>query len=202
MVTMDQVHEIMRKSFRGIQEQEVHDDLTVSIKCKALHYRLPKLQELPVTFRHIQGNVYLRDLGLTTLKGLPDHIQGSLNVSNNQLHTLLHAPRRVEDDFNCSNNKLTSLKHGPEYVGGAYMANADGLQELKGMASHIGVFVGVDYNEHMGLLRCLVADTIFVDFAPDELKDILYKYKGEGRPGAIKCAVELIRAGYKENARW
>ena len=202
MVTPDQVHEIMRKSFRGIQEQEVHDDLSVSIKCKVLQSKHDKLSALPVTFRHIEGTAKLRGLGLTTLKGLPDHIQGNLDVSLNNLHTLLHAPRRVEGDFNCSNNIISTLQHGPEYVAGAYMATECGLTELTGMASHIGEFVLVNYNKHMGMLRCLVADTILVDFAPHPLRDILDKYKGQGRTGAIKCAVELIRAGYKENARW
>jgi hypothetical protein len=202
MVTVDQVHETLRKLFSGIHEQEVHDDLTVSIRCKVLQCKRTKLNQLPVTFRHIEGDVRLKSLGLTTLKGLPDIIHGNLNVSSNRLDTLAHAPQRVEGDFVCSNNPITTLVHGPAHVIGAYMANDCALTELTGMASHMGYLVDVDYNGHMGLLRCLVAPIIYVEGAPTQVKDILNKYVGEGKPGAIKAAVELIKAGFKDNARW
>lgn len=202
MVTPDQVHDTLRKLFRGIYEQEVHDDLTVSIRCKVLQCKRAKLAELPVMFRHIEGAVMLRGLGLTTLKGLPDHIQGNLNVGHNQLNTLMHAPHKVDGDFVCNNNPITTLVHGPTHVTGAYMALDCALTELTGMAPHIGHLVDVDYNGHMGLLRCLVARLIYVEHAPVPVRDILNKYAGMGKPGAIKAAVELIQAGYKRNARW
>jgi hypothetical protein len=37
---------------------------------------------------------------------------------------------------------------------------------------------------------------------PQVVNEIMTKYEGQGKPGAIKAAAELIRAGYKENARW
>jgi len=38
--------------------------------------------------------------------------------------------------------------------------------------------------------------------APKQVSTIMNNHAGQGKPGAIKAAVELIRAGYKENARW
>jgi len=36
----------------------------------------------------------------------------------------------------------------------------------------------------------------------EEVAVILNKHVGGGKAGALKCALELIKAGYKENARW
>jgi hypothetical protein len=38
--------------------------------------------------------------------------------------------------------------------------------------------------------------------APTPIVEILNKYVGQGKSGAIKCAAELIKAGFKDNARW
>ena len=202
MVTPYQVRELLRQHFTGIQAQQVHDDLSVSITCRVLQSKRAKLAELPVMFRHIEGSVMLRGVGLTTLKGMPDQIQGNLNVSSNQLTSLMHAPSKVEGDFVCNNNPILTLVHGPTHVTGAYMAVTCPLTELKGMAEHIGHLVDVDYNGHMGLLRCLGAKFIYVEHAPKPVQDILNKYAGQGKPGAIRAAAELIKAGYNRNARW
>jgi hypothetical protein len=38
--------------------------------------------------------------------------------------------------------------------------------------------------------------------APQPVSDIIHKYLGQGKAGALKAAAELIKAGYKDNARW
>jgi hypothetical protein len=37
--------------------------------------------------------------------------------------------------------------------------------------------------------------------APKEVTRIIKKYLGKGQSGALQCAAELIRAGYKKNAK-
>ena len=38
--------------------------------------------------------------------------------------------------------------------------------------------------------------------APYYVKKIMAKYAGQGKRASLSCAAELIRAGYKDNARW
>jgi hypothetical protein len=40
------------------------------------------------------------------------------------------------------------------------------------------------------------------DIPVEPVNSIMNKYLGQGKPGAIKCAAELIKAGFKDNARW
>jgi len=132
----------------------------------------------------VGGYYWCNNCKLTTLAGAPRKVKGFF-CSDNQLQTLLGAPDEVVDDFFCINNPLKSLEGLPKHIPG----------ELR-----------LTYDENLPLLRALVAsmvtfDNYYEDLAED-VQQILKKYAGEGKRGAIRCQKELIAAGFEGNAKW
>jgi hypothetical protein len=60
-----------------------------------------------------------------------------------------------------------------------------------------------DYDPDLGLLRIILSNCSDINLlnAPERVTQIIQKYLGKGQSGALQCAAELIRAGYKENAK-
>jgi hypothetical protein len=89
----------------------------------------------------------------------------------------------VSGDFNCGRNQLTTLEGAPSSVGGSFYCS---------------------YSDNLPLLRLLlIKDVKEIYLVPinDIVEDILNKYIGQGRGGALACAAELTKAGFKNNAR-
>lgn len=87
-----------------------------------------------------------------------------------------------------------------------------GLKNLKGLPSEASS-ITVTYYPGMAVLRCLAAkkqvglqatNTKYPGYGVERyhINHILAKYIGQGKAGAIKCAVELVKAGYTKAARW
>lgn len=191
------------------------------------HISLTSLwRKLPVKFGVVSGIFICANSQLTTLEGCPTHVgetfdcsQNALTslmhapghvgknfrCSNNQLTSLAHAPRRVQGYFNCARNQLTDLTHAPEWVQDNFSCYENPLTSLTGMPAHVGKAIWLTYDAQLPLLRTLVAEEVqFMNITPesDQVADILNKYMGSGKPGAIRAAAELIKAGFKDNARW
>lgn len=166
------------------------------------------VSRLPVSFGSITGSFVCSDSKLTTLKGAPSHVGGVFDCSRNALTSLQYAPEYVGRDFICAGNKLTNLKGAPEEVGVDFNCNGNPLTSLEGAPSVIPAWFVVSYSPELPLLRTLVAKQgVWLDwgFKPhNEVQDILKdpEFKGKGKAGAIKCAIALMRAGYKANAKW
>ena len=136
---------------------------------------------LPVKFGTVSGKFVCRYRELTSLEGSPHYVGGEFNCYTNQLTSLEGSPRYVGGYFYCSGNPLTSFQGAPDHVGGEFVCA---------------------YNESLPLLRLVVYQRAYMLKVPPKVEEIIRKYEGEGKPGALKAAAELIRAGYKENARW
>lgn len=145
--------------------------------------RIPSMGRLPVKFDVVKGAFIVNKMGLTSLEGGPQQVGAGYFASDNHLENLMHAPRVVPGSFSIYNNPLVSLEGWPE----------QGVHECT-----------LTYHEHLPLLRCLQTthEIHVVNYPPPEINQILNKHKGQGKAGVIKCAGELIRAGYKDNARW
>ena len=78
------------------------------------------LTKLPLKFGSVTGNFYCHRNRLTTLEGAPSYVGGDLYCNNNKLTSLEGCPDHVGGDFNCSNNKLASLEGGPIHVGAGF----------------------------------------------------------------------------------
>lgn len=151
----------------------------------------------------VQGHVYLNRKKL--ISQLPvqfGHVTGHFHCHKNQLKTLMGCPTRVTESFWCAQNQLQSLEGAPNYVRGNFQCNDNPLKSLQGAPYFVGGEWYLDYDKELPLLRTLNAARVFMWPVPEAVIDILNKYNGMGKPGAIKAAAELIRAGYKGNARW
>jgi len=171
------------------------------------------LQQLLSHF-HPLGTIDIDDAGVVNVKGdvtLMDHVThlpvqfgvvtGNFNCARRGLTTLKGAPREVGKIFTCKQNKLITLEGGPEKVE-SYNAVNNPLKNLDGLAQEIKGHVQFNYTENLPLLRTLVASQIWPFPDQFKLEAILNKYKQQGKAGAIKAAAELIKAGFKGNARW
>lgn len=80
-------------------------------------------------------SIWIDNIGLTTLEGLPRYMDGDLTCCGNRLTTLKGCPEKVWS-FYCEGNLLTSLEYGPKYAdGGEYKCDNNRLVTLKGSPS-------------------------------------------------------------------
>ncbi len=183
-----------------------------------------KLTSLRFAPKYVEGDYNCgSNPHLQSLQGVPEHISGTFSCSHSNLTSLAGAPKVVDEDFWCDHNKLTSLEGGPSEVYGSFYCTGNllttlqhapqtvtktfgciknKLQSLEGLPPKLKT-VELDWWPFTPLLRTLVADEIrWWTYPPDEVVDILNKYKGQGRAGAFDCRRELRAAGFEENARW
>jgi hypothetical protein len=142
-----------------------------------------KIAKFPVQFGNVSGDFSCDNNQLTTLQGAPQSVGGYFSCNVNQLITLQGAPTSVGGDFYCHYNKLTTLEGAPKSVSGDFICS---------------------YSDNLPLLRfLLIKDVKKIYLVPnnDIVKNISNKYLGQGRGGALQCAAELTKAGYKGNAR-
>lgn len=188
--------------------------------------RASETGRLPVRFGEIVGDFRVNNMGLTTLEGAPTVVSGWFSCVQNKLTSLLHCPKscmrlmcshnkltslthasEVDDAILCDNNQLTDLSSVPpvEYLDVEY----NPIQNFQNTPSHIER-LDITWHEHLPLLGLLSAQRVDI-FDPESgeimerLTQIINAYttqEGSMKSKMIKCAAELIRAGYKENARW
>jgi hypothetical protein len=167
---------------------------------------------------HTQGSVSVRRRGqVFPHNRLPIKfgvVGGDFDVVNSGLTTLENSPHSVGDTFMCSANELTTLAHGPQIVKYGYVIGTNPLINLEGFpTTNAPDMVSMYYMPHLPLLKLLSCeqirlyppadrDTDAEQLKVDQIIAILDKHKGSGKPGALKCAGELIKAGFKDNARW
>jgi hypothetical protein len=141
-----------------------------------------KHTKLPVQFGVVGGYFDCINNSLETLTGAPKSVGGFLNCSDNSLETLVGAPISVGGYFDCLNNPFETLTGAPRSVGGKFWCY---------------------YDPDLGLLRIILSNCSDINLlnAPDAVTQIIKKYLGKGQSGALAAAAELIRAGYKKNAK-
>lgn len=139
---------------------------------------------------------------LTSLHGAPQTVKGDFECYKNRLTGLMGSPRHVGKDFDCSHNQLMSLEGAPEHVGDRFTCtNNPLLQSLQHLSSGVKI-VQTTYTPHLGVLRyCYFKSFWGLKDAPKHIMAILNKYKNQGNKGVLLAAAELIKAGYKDNAR-
>lgn len=208
-------------------EFKVDDEGVVHSETDVIATRKMPMGRLPVKFGVITGDFVVANMGLDTLEGGPHAVTGKYNCSQNHLTTLAHAPQHRVQDFNCYQNDLTDLTHCPP-VYGELDFGANKLQTLeslppcdlafgfqnpiktcRGVPGHVHELI-IYYDPHLpllGLLALHAAQLANPDTGEymESLYEILNSYMGNGelnKSDMIKCAASLIKAGYKENARW
>jgi hypothetical protein len=162
---------------------------------------------------------------ITSLEGAPQHVGRSFDCSHNRLTSLEHCPKFVGLDFHCQSNQLSSLEHCPEAVSDLFcMENplislkgaprkVDGelrcwgidFQSLDGAPEEInGPFWMDTPDPNLPLLKLLTIRglaEVTLGEASNDLQDIINRYLGRGINGVMPCAAELIKAGFRGNAK-
>jgi hypothetical protein len=124
-------------------------------------------------------------------------------MAHNPVNTLMGMPQVLQtlDVTDCG---LTNLKGLNAPLSGWLGASHNPLRSLEGFAgAHISFTF--DYAPELHMLRALMTKNkieVKGDHRAEQVSLILNKHVGSGKKGALACAAELIRAGYKENARW
>lgn len=147
-------------------------------------------------------------------------------VNKDQINAVLKSSFQIKGDYEIQDDGIVNVQGDVSHaikqsrlyvtfgsVSGDFSSYWKGLKNLKGLPTHIGGTIIITYYNGMPVLRCLVAEkgirlqattSNYPTYWKDRqaINQILDKYVGQGRKGALACAAELIRAGYKDSARW
>ena len=189
------------------------------------------LKNLPVQFNNVMGEFDVSTSTLTTLEGSPQtcdsfrcygtplhSLQGGpqavsveYNCNRCWLKTLEGAPHDMgfQGRFHASGNMLENLVGAPQQVD-FLDVTSNPLNSLEGLPKYCRK-LSLPYQPHIPLLRVLLVSglqTLEVlleegSWSEDQtdLQEILLKYAGKGWAAMVPCAREMIRMGYRENAR-
>jgi hypothetical protein len=210
MVNKDHVRNLFMDYFLWHGDVDIMEDGGINVGGNVTLTKTPPGGVLPVKFGIVDGVFRADRKGLTSLRNAPDTCE-ALHVSSNQISSLAHVPEYLVT-LEISNNALTNFMHFPEQVQKVF-AHGNPLKSLEGLPEHPEepYQINITYDKQLPLLRLLSAQAVHLGMTGGgyahltrfkEVNNILDKYLGQGKPGALKCAAELIRAGYKENARW
>jgi hypothetical protein len=145
---------------------------------------------------------------LISLKGAPHVVDGDFYCSKNQLTSLEGCPRIIGGSFHCEKNKLlTTLEGGPRYVGDDVdFHGCTNLISLQNVHLHFPKVDGkfyLDKTGHkasvLGLLLIQQLEGVALDNL--EAAAILNKYIETRNRDLLACAMELISAGYEDEAK-
>jgi hypothetical protein len=205
----------------------IHDDGTVDVQGNVRLWTAPT-NRLMVNFGVVSGTFVCDKSALESLEGAPREVGRDFSCKGNLLTSLQDAPKKVGGSFICSSNRIESLEHGPQTVGknyycasnqlknlqgaprvvsGVFSCDMNDLESLEGSPDKVGEWFLFTYKSDLPLLRTLVARAA-VFAVPNEPAGEVYRilndkrWMGHGKAKSMMCAAELIRAGFKENARW
>lgn len=208
----DDIMKLMLTHFKVIENSISIKDgyVTVDGNC----YLTSSLDQLPVKFRHVLGVFNISNSGLRTLKGCP-YETFSFSCNQNELTSLEFGPQIVNGNYRCSGNKLSNLIGAPNSVSsGVFSCAQNPLVSLDGLPKRMHK-IRISYRKDLPLLKLLFVNVSNVKFSientnavddsdidrVEQIEDILRRYLGKGQRGALQCAAELSKAGFKGNAR-
>ena len=184
------------------------------VNVEAFHVTYKGKGDIPVPLGLIVGNFICRGCFMTSLLNAPHTVTGVFDCSKNQITSLALAPKQVSTQtmvqlFNCSKNWLQSFEGAPEEFTGPF----DGRDQA-GLKSYDGIppqarLVDVSTSSYstvpmLKLIQFKKVRVFLNERGPliQDITDIIAKYAGQGKSGALRCAADMIQAGYKEKARW
>ena len=207
-------------------QYEILDDGTVNVSAYVGRRRMVPSGQLPFRFGFVDGGCRVAEMGLRTLRGSPYSVNGDFDCSHNQLTHLQYAPKHVSGSLGCSHNQLTSLSGIPAISDelacdhnqlsdlstcppvNLCWATHNPFQHFRNTPGHIHE-VDITYDANVPMLGLLSVHKVEV-YDPqtgglmEQLSEILTSHCGQGtldKKMMLKCAAELIKAGYKNNAR-
>lgn len=179
-------------------------DVTGSVDLKP-DIKLPN-NRLPIQFGDVSGSFGFNSYStLETLAGSPHSVGATFDCALTGVGSLAGAPQKVGGEVDVRFCELKNFVGGPQQVGRNYWGRRNPIMSLEGLPDLIPGELDFELTPGLHILRSLVAekvDTMHSAHSVEAVNDILNKYVGQGKAGALKAAGELIKAGYKEHARW
>lgn len=167
-----------------------------------------KLTSLPVKFDVIDNNFSCGFHKLSNLDGAPNVVGGEFWVPGNQLRDLTGGPTKVHGDYRCQLNRdMSSLKGVAKEIGGNLDVYGCNIKTFDYLPEYIGGFIQLSYNQHLPMLKLILIEGLKeVRFDPihdrgRQVQTILTNNLGKGKGGMLAAAAELIKAGFRGNAR-
>ena len=120
----------------GIRNYTINEDSTIDVDGD-VDLRNKGLTKLPLKFGKVSGDFYCQYNQLTSLSGAPLSVGRDFSCLNNQLKSLSGAPLSVGGYFNCISNQLKSLSGSPLSVGGNFYCDSNQLKSLSGISEKI-----------------------------------------------------------------
>lgn len=203
MVDLPAIENLLREYF-DIHGTHTIDPDTGDVNVKGYVYLKKRISHFPVKFGKITGDLICAKRSLVSLAGAPTWVGGNFHCYENSLINLTDAPTYVRGNFLCQGNNLTTLAGIPATIYGHLRLEYNPLQDLAHLprTPETAVCVSVTWHADLPLLRLLSWPKLFIFDSPIQVLEIMLKYEAQGKPGALKAAAELIRAGHPENARW
>jgi hypothetical protein len=203
MMDVKQIKQLVRENYK-VDSQIAIDPQTgmISAVDGGVELKTKNTPSLLVQWKYVAGDFKCSLQHLETLQGAPSTVGDSFLCYNNQLTSLEGAPHTVGWNFSCVNNNLTSLVGGPRIVGGNYRCYNNRLTSLEGLPERVGNVFEIGFMPKLPILKVLlVKDVRSFQFLNKDLNFIMNKYIRTGYNGMVPCARELIKAGFKGNAR-
>jgi hypothetical protein len=205
------------RSFHTVQLMRVWvDEETHAVNVKAHEIRLHVKHEIPVKMGLVTGHFYCEGCELTSLMNAPHTVWGNFACYNNKLTNLKHGPQSVGDaqvgggTYSCSYNPLTNFEGAPEHFEGYFVAAqrpvTNVLTSVDGAPTNARL-MDIMFKPDLPMLKLLKQKQVNIR-DPEQgdlmqpLTNILNDHAGSGKAKAIACAARLVKAGYKDNARW
>jgi len=206
-------------SYHTVQLMRVWvDEETHAVNVKA-HAIKPKFKtNIPFKMGLVTGNYEAHACELESLHNAPHTVMGSFLCQNNYLTSLEGGPKSVGSalpdggTYNCSHNLLSNFEHAPTDFSGHFL----GTEQMgKGLTSVDGIpldssYVTMSAPPNLPLLKLTQhKHTLHVSLRyphvggeNKKLTEIFDTHAGQGKAGALKAAVAMIKAGFTGNARW
>lgn len=205
------------RAFHHVQLMRVVvDDETHAVNVKAHEITLRVKKRIPIKMGQVMGRFNCHKCELESLENAPHTVTDNFSCYGNFLESLVGGPHTVGSHamgggvYSCSGNFLKNFQGAPqEYFTGYFVGvNQMGteLESVDGLPPEARL-VDITYQKHLPMLKLINQKQVNIR-APltgelmQDITDILNDHSGSGKAGALKCAGKLIKAGFKDNARW
>ncbi len=135
MKSSSEIEEICKKL--NIRNYTINDDGSIDVNGN-ISLRQRGLTELPLKFNKVSGYFDCSDNKLTSLEGCPEYVGDYFKCERNLgLKSLKGCPKYIGGSFNCGKCKLVNLEYSPIKVGGYFDCSDNDLTTLKGSPDKI-----------------------------------------------------------------
>jgi hypothetical protein len=213
MMNKEQIAKLVTDNFKISNDGgfDVDDEGVVHVTAQFIRISNRKLTQIPVQFGTVSGSFVVTSSAIHSLQGCPRVVMGTFSCDGCMNITSLEGgPQTVHEYYDCAYNSLTSLKGCATTVRRMLDVRNNPLTSLEGLTPGVAQ-IRLNWDPDLPLLRVLELPEGFQIPSPDQQpwdrseppwEKILEPYAGSGKKGALAAAAELIRAGYKGNARW